>query len=242
MRLMISLYLLLATSAAVAGPSQLDSAKTLRMNRHLNPANLDASFAMLTRLLAADSTNVDAQIEMARVYYNLGDRAAKKEEKIRCFESGKRCAAAALALDSSHAPGYLWTAITAGRIGQTKGVLNSLGMVPEIRRNVNKALRFDPADTKALDVKAMLFMELPGFAGGSLDSSEIYLCRAVSADSNYTRAWLDLADLHIRRKQYEPARACLQKIIRCARPADPADWALHDRPAAARMLIEIAAR
>ena len=47
-----------------------------------------------------------------------------------------------------------------GRIGQTRGVLNSLAFVPEIKKEIDKVLKINPEHTGALDAKAMT--ALPG--------------------------------------------------------------------------------
>jgi hypothetical protein len=126
-----------------------------------------------------------------------------------------------------------------GRIGQTKGVLNSLGMVPDIKREINRTLELDPRHTGAMDARAMLYFELPGLFGGDLNKSLAALNQGLAIDSNYTILYVDMARVLIKKKDFEKARWYLNRCLIVTEPTYPADFAIDDKPDAERLLKEI---
>ncbi|HEX7319976.1 MAG TPA: hypothetical protein VF399_06455 [bacterium] len=237
----IALALMVACVALFAqdGNATVDKAVELFETRHLNSSNLNKSLEILTALVNSEPENLRANCELAHVYYILGDNAGTKTEKINLYAKGQEYAKKAIKINDSSASAHFWYMVNLGRVGQTKGVLNSLGSVPEIKKEIDKVLKLDPKHTGALDARAMLYYELPGIMGGSVNKSINALNTAIALDSNYSVLFVDMGRCYIRKKDYEKARFFLQKAIEIKQPTYPADWTLDDKPDAEKFLKEI---
>jgi len=228
-----------ALSWAQDSNALIDQAAQLYETRHLDPANLDKGYDILKELVANDSLNPRALSEFSHVHYILGDRAQTKKDKLDYYQKGADWGRRAIKADERHAEAHLWFMVNIGRVGQTKGVLNSLGLVPDIKREINRALELDPRLTPALDAKAMLYYELPGLFGGDLNKSLTALNQAIAIDSNYTILYVDMARVLIKKKDFEKARWYLNRGLAVTDPTYPSDFTLDDKPDAERMLKEI---
>jgi tetratricopeptide (TPR) repeat protein len=133
----------------------------------------------------------------------------------------------------------MWWSVAQGRIGQTRGVMNSLFMVPGLKRAFNRVLDLDPRYTTAYDALDVLYYELPGIAGGNLAKSEEYLKRGIVVDPDYTVLRLDLAKVYARQKRWAEAREQLSRLLATTKPTYPADFAFDDKPEAQELLGQI---
>ena len=231
--------LLSALLPAQSADEQINQAVALYETRHLDPDRLKQAYDLLDQVIASDSSNLRANYEQSHVSYLMGDAAQSKNAKLKYYDKGYDRGRKAFQIDDNSADAHLWYVVNRGRQGQTRGVLNSLFMVPEIKREVNRVLEIDPENTVALDVKAMLYYELPGFAGGDLNKSLSALNKAIVLDSNYALLYVDMAKVRIARKDYEHARCYLNHCLVIENPTYIADFILDDKPDAERLLKEI---
>jgi len=217
----------------------VDEAVTLYETRHHDPGNLSEAHDILEKALTQDAEHVRALYEMSHVYFLLGDRAETKDEKLELYKQGQEYGKQAKKLDDDCAEAHFWYMVNMGRVGQTQGVLNSLSLVPDIKKEIDKVLKIDPRHTGALDAKAMLYYELPGVLGGSLNRSMEALNEAIAIDSNYTLLYVDMAKVYIKKKDHEQARWYLNRALQITEPTHEADHTLDDRPEAELLLEEI---
>jgi tetratricopeptide (TPR) repeat protein len=238
--------LLLTTvlAAAHAGPVEtVDSicsrAEYMFFNRHLNPTWLDSAHTMLSQLHAAEPKNEQVLYLWCRVHIQKGDDARTKGDKLTYYGQAKAIAETLISLDDRDADGYCWWGVAQGRIGQTRGVLNSLFMVSGVKKAFNRALDINPRHPTALDALGVLYHELPGFAGGDLARSEQYFKRGIESAPNYCLLRLDLAKDYVREKRWIAARAQLDSMLATTDPLYPADAELDDKPEARELLNQI---
>ncbi len=237
--LLVGLGVIFSIASAQNSDSSIDVANELYETRHLVPENLEKSRDILQGVLDSEPENVRALYELSKVYYQLGDEAEKKDEKLKLYNAGKEYSKKAKKLDDNSADAHFWYVVNLGRIGQTKGVLHSLGSVPEIKKEIDKILDIDSTHTGALDVKAMLYYELPGLLGGNLNKSMEALNKAIAFDSNYALLYVDMGKVYIKKKDYEKARWYLNKVLEIENPTYEADYILDDKPDAIELLKEI---
>lgn len=224
---------------AQSSDSLVDVAIDLYETRHLNSTNLAKSAEILANLIEQEPENVRVLYEYAKVHYLLGDEANTKDEKLVLYGKGKTLAEGAIKLDDQAVWAHFWYVVNIGRIGQTRGVLNSLASVPEIKKELDKILKLDPQHTGALDVKAMLYYELPGLLGGNLNKSFEVLNEGIAVDSNYSLLYVDMGKVLIKKKEYQQARWYLKKVLELQEPTYVADYVLDDRSDALQLLEEI---
>ena len=97
---------------------------------------------------------------LAKAHHYLGD--AKTKNKLATFESGKAYADRAVKLLPKSAHAHFWQAALTGRIGQTKGILNSLFMVRPFKNAMEHVLKLDKNYGDAYCALSQLYMEAPG--------------------------------------------------------------------------------
>lgn len=217
-----------------------EEAVELFRHRYVDPIpKVDKAIEIVQNYLKNHPKDEKALAFLSNLYLERGDLTKKRKEKIEFYKKGMETAKILKQLNPSNPDGYVWYAANLGRIGQTKGVLNSLGMVPEFKKNVKKALELDPNHPVALDAMGCLYYELPSFAGGSLKKSELYLKKAVQVLPNFTRAMVDLAKTLKRMGKKQEAISILEKVINCENPVDPGSYYLEDLPTAKKLLKKL---
>lgn len=102
-------------------------------------------------------------------------------------------------LDPKRAEGYHWVGAAIAMIGLTRGVLNSLQLVPEARKNFEKSSEIDPnyMSGSALVQMARIYTMLPSFpiSIGDREKALKNLIRAKEISGSFTLTNLYLADL-----------------------------------------------
>lgn len=235
----LSCLLAVAFMRAQSSDTLIDEAVRLYESRHLNLVNLDQAREMLVGVIENEPENVRAHYELSHVYFLLGDGAATKDEKLDLYKAGKSYGKKAKGIDGNSAEGHFWYMANLGRIGQTRGVLNSLASVPEIKKEIDKVLSIDPEHVSALDARAMLHYELPPLLGGNINASIEALDQAIALDSNFTLLYVDMARCQIKKKEYERARWYLDRALKIDNPTYIADHILDDKPEAEKLLEDI---
>lgn len=241
---MRAILLLALTGAALGSPavdSACDRAAWLFFNRHLATGNLDSAYRFLERTRVDQPDHEHCLYLWSRIHVQRGDDARDKGRKLEYYGRARAIAESLQAVNDRNPNGHMWWAVAQGRIGQTRGVMNSLFMVPSLRKAFDRVLELDPGHATACDAYGVLYYELPPVVGGSLARSEEYLLRGIELDPNYTLIRLDLAQVYIRQKRWREARAHLEKLITTADPTFPADFVLDDRPEAVRLLAGLPA-
>lgn len=238
-RLILVLCTIVFIVAAESADSLINEAVALYETRHLNIDNVFKSRAMLEGLVENQATNERCLYELAKVYYLLGDMAQNKEEKLTLYGKGKEYGKKAIQVNDNSSWAHFWYMVNLGRIGQTKGVLNSLALVPEIKKEIDRVLQIDPRHTGALDARAMLYYELPWLLGGNLKKSIDALNKAIAIDSNYTVLYVDMTKVYMKKKDYERAHWFAEKVLKIESPTYEADYILKDKPAAESLLQEL---
>ena len=231
--------LLLAVVVTLAGAASTERAEYMFFNRHLNPTWLDSAYNMLVQLHSANPRDEHCLYLWSRIHVQKGDDAKTKADKLMYFGRAKAVAETLLDLNGRNDDGHCWWGVAQGRIGQTRGVLNSLFMVSGLKKAFGRALEFNPKHATALEALGVLYYELPGFAGGDLVKSEEYFKRAIESDPGYTLPRLDLAKVYIRQKRWFAARTQLNALLATAEPPYPADTELDDKPEARQLLRQI---
>ncbi len=230
-------YLLLFLSLTIQ--EKLLRVDYLYENRHTEENSLEESKLLLKEVLNEDSKNEAALWKFARFYYTYGDQSTDKDEKIDFYEKGKELSEKLIKINDNNPEGHFWLGVNHGRIGQQRGVMKSLSLVPTIRREFEKTLELNPEYTGAMDGLAVLYYELPGLFGGNLDRSLEFLNKALDIDPNYSILYIDLAKVYIKKREYKIAEDYLNKMLELTNPTHPADFYLKDKKEAEKLLGEI---
>jgi tetratricopeptide (TPR) repeat protein len=197
---------------------------------------------LVTQAAQADP-HVDNLLAVAQIAFLYGDvRALRPEEKLDAYEQGRQAARRAAEIAPRNGRAHLWYATNAGRWGQTKGVLRSLFLLPEVKRGMETALELDPRFPPAYVLAGTVYYEVPGLFGGDLEKSERLFRTGLEVDGRFTGLRVGLARTLIKRGRIPEARRELQAVLDEKPPSNPADWTLKDSPEARRLLDALPGR
>ena len=213
MRAAAVIVMLLSAAGAAGAQSPLAAeVRGLTGRYHENPPRIDALRPLVAQAAQADPS-VDNLLALAQIAFLYGDVRA-----------------------------HFWYATNAGRWGQTKGVLRSLFLLPEVKRGMETALELDPRFPPAYVLAGTVSYEVPGLFGGDLGKSERLFRAGLEVDARFTGLRVGLARTLIRRGRLPEARRELQAVLDEKAPSNAADWTLKDAPEARRLLADFPAR
>lgn len=215
-----------AAAEAVAEPDAgqlIEEGWKLFLSFHRDKANLKKSAELLEKAMQKDPSNYLAPLYLARVYLAIGDELdTTKDAKLARFNQGLEMANKANSLKRTTETEY-WIAANMGRIGQTRGVLNSLFMVPDMTKHLNAALQLNPNNAMALTTLAELEYELP-WPKGSNDRALEFVRKARKADPRLTYAMQVEVKVLIALDMVDEARATLEAMVNFKNPRYPMDF------------------
>jgi len=226
--------------AAGQAKKMLDEAYALFFAYHTNMGNIQKAIDILENAIKMEPNNAEAYRRISRIILAGGDMLAKeKKEKIAWFTRGEEMAKKAIEIEDNNWESHFWYMANHGRIAQTKGLLSSLFMLPEIQKHMDRAIELNPKAVLALDAKGVMYYELPWIKGGDTDKSIEWLKKACDLDPNFTLAHLDLAKSLVRKKMYKEARVEVDYVLNHKTPTYMMDWAMWDVPKSKELLVEI---
>lgn len=224
------------THAPASGTPTLDDAWRAFSGYNQNYNKIDETVAMTEEILKRDPDNVTALIFLSRVWLTYGYvKARTKDDLIRVFENGKEAAKKAIDIDPRNADAHFFYVANLASLGDTKGLFNSLFMLPEVRRELETVLELDPDNVNGLAMTGALYLYLPSILGGDLHISEVYLKRSVSLNPHVSSAGLYLAANLKRQKKYDEALRVLRGILDDKNPEFYPDWVENRKYAYAMM-------
>ena len=206
----------------------IDDAREILSKYHTNRLNIDRSLEITKGIVDKDPNNVEALIFLSRVWLTYGYvRERTKEGRISSFENGKEIAELAIELAPKNPDAHFFYVANLALVGENKGVFNSLFMLPEIRRTLDKILELDPNHCYGLGMQGALYYYLPGILGGDMQISEIYLRRALFSDPHLSSAKLYLAMNLRKQERYDEALQVIEELINDKEPNFYPDWYLN---------------
>jgi len=243
MRAAAAIVMLLSAAGAAGAQSPLAAeVRGLTARYHENPARIDALRPLVAQTVQAEPS-VDNLLALAQIAFLYGDvRAQGTPEKLDAYEQGRQAARRAAEIAPRNARAHFWYATNAGRWGQTKGVLRSLFLLPEVKRGMETALELDPRFPPAYVLAGTVYYEVPGLFGGDLEKSERLFRAGLEVDARFTGLRVGLARTLIKRGRGAEARRELQAVLDEKAPSNAADWTLKDAPEARRLLAALPAR
>jgi|YelNatPaOPRAMG01_1025707.scaffolds.fasta_scaffold01248_13 tetratricopeptide (TPR) repeat protein len=234
---------ILFLSAVNAHAVTLADAEAVFNNYDKDITNLQKSLGMFEQVITGTTDQKiisQAYCDIARTYLTMGDQAKlTNTDALKDYEAGKEAADKAIKADPSSAMGYFWYAANIGRIGQYKGVLNSLFMLPDFKKYLGKAYEINKTDPNILEAYGEMYYELPWIAGGSTTKALEYLNASLKSDPNFTLSMVIIGKVYIKEGEYDKARKILEKVINYNTPSFRADWLMSDKPLAQKLLDSI---
>jgi tetratricopeptide (TPR) repeat protein len=213
----------------------LREVETVATQHHRDPASLVILRERLEREAAADPT-CDRLLALARLWFITGSRASESAAKLEAYSHARDLGRRALTLDPGSAVAQFWLTASTARWGHTQGVMQSLGLLSEVRRGIDKVLELDPRFTRGYALAGHFALELPPLLGGSVVRAEEMFRKGLGLDPHFTSMRVGLAKSLLRQGRVDEARAELERTLAESTPTNEADWTLEDAPEARRHL------
>ena len=149
--------------------------------------------AEIYKNLATTEEDKEAKAELlirhlGSLYY-VGNQLTVKKEKLKFFRRGATLAETIVELvTESETPdeellswALYWRGVYLSKFGQTKGVLKSLGLAPDVKGAMKRIIEMGYEDINYYGTHRILgriFYKIPGFLGGSKKKANVYLEKA----------------------------------------------------------------
>jgi tetratricopeptide (TPR) repeat protein len=208
----------------------LEKAKFIFLNYHKNPMLLDETIKILEGIASQNPTDVDTLIFLSRVWLTYGFVNAKnREERIIAFRNGKEIAQKAIDISPNNPDAHFFFVANLSTLGQVQGILNSLFMLPHVRKEIDTILELDPHHAYGIAMQGLLFTYLPPILGGDLKIGESYLRQSVALDPHTSSTKLYLGTNLKMQKRYDEAKKVFKEIIDEKNPKVYPDWYINRR-------------
>lgn len=177
------------------------------------------SMGVIERALAANGNDYQWLWRAARVYYFVGDMAAKSE-KVSYFEKGIDAGQRAVAAQPNGVEGHFWLGVNYGGYSDQKGVFKALATVGKIRTEMETVLKLNDRyqDGGAYLALGEMDRQLPRIIGGNLNRAIQRLEQGVSVAPNNLEIKLALGQAYEEKGRKEDARRVFQEIIQKQSP------------------------
>ncbi|MBI9074234.1 MAG: tetratricopeptide repeat protein [Desulfatibacillum sp.] len=209
---------------------------------HIDLDNLDKAEAAFSKALSLAPESAETHWRMAEIVYKQGEnRPYDKDTKDELFKKALDYATKSLELEPNNVGGLFWTGSINGKMAQLVGIFSALGKVKEARTNMLAVVEYHPDHRYANIAYAVLgaiYSSTP-WPMKDMDKAVEYGETAVKNDPKLTMASVELAQVYIKLKEYDKARAELNRCLEVKEPTYIWDSVMKNWPKAKELLEEI---
>lgn len=151
---------------------------------------------------------------MAKGYLYLADRSPD-DQQLELYEKGKEYAEQSVLVTPNSPDAHFWLGALIGRVGQAKGILNSLFMVRPLKESLDRVLELDPDYADAYFALSQLYLQAPGWPLSIGDRKEALVTaeQAVGLDPDDPEYKVQLARVLIEYKRIGEAKDLLSEAL-----------------------------
>lgn len=202
--------------------------RCVRLLESLRVAHPEAQDEVLWRLARLEKWRGD-----------LAERAGAPDRELAHYEKAESLAKEAIKANGNCTECHFWLGVAYGKIGQARGVLQSLFLVSPIEREMAIVLRLNPQHSGAHHVLGVVYRLIPGFIGGSLNKSIAELALAIQLNRAGTIHYIELARSYEAAGMKQQGLDVLDELDQVTSPYDPTQ-ARVDRHHAAELRQKLA--
>jgi tetratricopeptide (TPR) repeat protein len=209
-----------------------------------NVATLQKAIGLYETILADAARpakeRADGYADLSRAYLRLGDIKTSDKDKLDAYEKGQAAGKKAVEIaGGKHTDGLFWATANLATTGRTKGVMNSLFMIGDLRKGMNTVLAQNPNYHLARNTLGEIDHAVPGFAGGSDERAEKAYLEVLKRDPHFTASMNLMARLKKDQGKKDEARMWAQKVLDEKAPSMRNDWRKFDVRDAKAILADL---
>ncbi len=161
-------------------------------------AKANEALAKYQEVLKTSPNHYEALWKISKTLYCIGKAAKTDKEKMKIFDDGVTYGKKAIAANPNAADGHFWLGVNWAKYGDARGVLKSLFLVPDVKKEMNEVLRLDSSyeGAGAYRVLGRVYYKVPGLFGGSNKKSREYLEKGRQICATNTLGLLYLAETY----------------------------------------------
>jgi tetratricopeptide (TPR) repeat protein len=237
MLLLIALSLI-SDSAYVK--KQLIKSDSLYQESYKDTSILNEAEEILDSLMLNSKIIMDEILwRKSHLCFERGYAFKKKDKKKEWYEKGEKLAKLAIEKNPDNPEAHFWFATNMGSVGKLNGVLNSLFMVDDLKREAGKVIELDPGHAGAHMVLGEVYKSLPGLFGGDKKKAIEEFETAIEKDSLFTAVYVGLAKTYRDTGEIEKAKKLLEKLLSFKTSRDMRRFMLYEKEDAEKLLKEI---
>lgn len=180
-----------------------------------------------------------AWADVSRAHLRWGDLLKGNDEKVAIYEKGVAAGKKGEALDPRSTHSIFWGTANLACVGRTRGVMNSLFMIGDLKKGMNRVLEIDPNYHHARNTLGEIDHAVPGIAGGSDDRAEKSYLEVLKRDPHFTPTMMRMAWLKKDQGEEDEAKQWAQKVLDEKTPHPYNDWIKFDKRDAKALLAEL---
>lgn len=193
-----------------------------------------------------DSLMINSKILMDEILwrkshlcFERGAALEKNTEKKKWYEKGEKLAKLAIEKNPVNPEAHFWFAVNKGAVGKINGVLNSLFMVDDLKKEAGKVIELDPGHAGGHMILGEVYKSLPGLFGGDKKKAIEEFETAIKKDSLFTAVYVSLAKTYRDIGEVEKAKKLLNKLLSFETSRDRRRLFLYQKEDAKKLLKEI---
>ena len=189
------------------------------------------------RQVARNGADAEDLIAFSQVCFIWGDiRATTIQQKLEAYEEGRQAAKRAVEMDPGNAEAHFWYGTNTARWGATKGVVQSIFLLPSVQQEIQTVLELDPKFTPVYALAGNVLYEVPPLMGGDLRKAEEMFRKGLEQDPRFTGMRIGLAKTLIKLGRTAEARNELRAVLDEKNPRNMGEWVMKDTKEARQLL------
>lgn len=167
------------------------------------------------RLMAGNSRDYELLWRCSRAYFHQGREALSKDEKLQSYNKAVEMGRRAVEIKNDRPEGHFWLGISIAAVGETSGILKSLGSVKDVKREMEQVVDTDDTyeEGGAYRIMGRIDHKVPWIFGGRKSRSREYYQKALTIAPDNTYTHLFLAELLIDENEIKQARKELEFVL-----------------------------
>lgn len=198
------LLIILVTILSVAFATVRDG------ERAMDSGDYQEAIKQFEAAIVLRDTNVKAFYQLAHAKTLLAGTLDDKAEKEKLYEEAAEAAKKAIALDDNEPKAHFELARALGRLGEYRGVLQSLGIAADMKRELDITLKLDPNYGAAYHALALWNLKVPWVAGGRAGQVESLFEKSIEVEPDSITHYADFAEVLIDRGKVDQAKEILE--------------------------------